>query len=485
MRKLLAWVAACVLALMPLSALAYESLADKALEAGRQVTTTVTFTPGTFSLLGEKEQAAYHDLLNALKLVTVAQDSDLGDVNSFDMFLGEERVLSFAGMEKDDVYTVTSSLLGGQALSFTDEELLPGLERIASAVSQMFGGEPLELDLASLAQTLEARMEGADEALAEYMPVLEAAAAYAAQLAEKAVVTQETVTASQHDAADTVVSLTLTPDEIAGLYEVAIQELLKVESFTAMLAAQPVTTEDGATLTGQEAADYMAEQMRRFPALIRDSGADDVEIRLLTAAEELVAMDVKLAFPETADGGAFTYLRKTSGENAKHTFNFTVTVEGETLAVDCAAEITADDLTGLETAFALGSESLHFIFAKNDSQTAMDWSLEAAMTSEGQNTQLLHLAYAVQGEKQGDEIGEESVLSLSVMGMPLLAVNVEKISAPAQALPDGADQVRVAAMADEELNTWVSQTLTTALTSLATLTQKLPASVLQLMMNQE
>ena len=107
------------------------------------------------------------------------------------------------------------------------------------------------------------------------------------------------------------------------------------------------------------------------------------------------------------------------------------------------------------------------------------------MTSEGQNTQLLHLAYAVQGEKQGDEIGEESVLSLSVMGMPLLAVNVEKISAPAQALPDGADQVRVAAMADEELNTWVSQTLTTALTSLATLTQKLPASVLQLMMNQE
>ena len=199
----------------------------------------------------------------------------------------------------------------------------------------------------------------------------------------------------------------------------------------------------------------------------------------------VVAMDVKLAFPETADGGAFTYLRKTSGENAKHTFNFTVTVEGETLAVDCAAEITADDLTGLETAFALGSESLHFIFAKNDSQTAMDWSLEAAMTSEGQNTQLLHLAYAVQGEKQGDEIGEESVLSLSVMGMPLLAVNVEKISAPAQALPDGADQVRVAAMADEELNTWVSQTLTTALTSLATLTQKLPASVLQLMMNQE
>jgi len=148
-RKLLSFVLALALLTMPALSLsesaASTAFLDQAYAAGRNVKTTVTFTPGSI-FATDPNMSLAADLLKVLKIETSSQAQGETVLQQFDLFLQNKSSLNLTFLTKSEESHILSSLLGGKVLSFTMEEFfnLYGLLLISSTESTSMDPSQLE-----------------------------------------------------------------------------------------------------------------------------------------------------------------------------------------------------------------------------------------------------------------------------------------------------------------------------------------------------
>lgn len=324
MKKWLAWMLVCLLALTPVCGLAYESPADAAYSEGKLVRTTYTFVPGTLPFFTEEIQAAYTDIFEALNVVGIRQANDqTGNAGGVAVTLngasGAKGVLDLVwGSDADGLYLLSESgLLGQGMLAFTREGILEEGLKLVNAVSQLFGGPEITMEMVQ--QALAENTSSAQQMMEEAAPMMEAVTAKIMEWAAKAQVAAGAVESDKHDAADTTVTLDLTNEDIASYYDVIVEELLKMETFQQFLAVAEITDEQGKVLYGEEGIEYFKKTMREVPATIREMGIN-AKVEALTAGDELVGLIVTLTAEGEEEAIVLDYYRKTVEQTATHTF---------------------------------------------------------------------------------------------------------------------------------------------------------------------
>ncbi|MBQ8537485.1 MAG: hypothetical protein IJ461_08815 [Clostridia bacterium] len=522
MKKLFAWLLTAMLVWMPLAALAYESPMDEAYEAGALLTTQVYVTPGTLPGEGETAQVLFTDLLNALKVETTSQKNANGAVDTFALKMQGEDALTFKTVEKNGMIYLTSSMLGNQVVTLNAETADQDLMRLLTLLNEQMGGTGVNFTLNGVDMEQKA-MENALIEMAQ--KVANSVGSRIQALAARAQTSQETVTSDLHDTADTVARLTMTCEDLAGLWDAVVDGLLSAEAFTATLIQQGITADDGTTYTGQQALDYYDGQMRQLSEMIRSlgqefevtywyGGGEIVAIRMtgkaaaLTPEEKAAAQvnqmlasfgveeQTEMVAPQLPDGQDFTYYRKTADAAVTHTLDWTITADGETVRMnglftdsgeEVSARLTIDldvstirlaylrNAQGFTASISNGLETYSLIFTKEDAESSLYWNLKVTGSDGAAETEYLSLIYDAQGFGMGNVAQEKISLELSLMGQSLATLHVDRSATQEEALPTF---VSLGDMTDEQLTQWTQEALSTAATSLFGLTQKLPDSVM-------
>ena len=164
MKKWLAALLAVLLMMLPLSGLAEspDELMEKALDAGLTLETQITLTPGNLPF-GEAYNEPLSDMLSALSLYRLSAREGR---NAAAVQLSGEDAFRVDWEDTPDRFYFSSNWLGGEVISFNDEEAGAALARLA----ELMGGA-MNVTLEELEEALSvlgtAQPELAEEDLAE------------------------------------------------------------------------------------------------------------------------------------------------------------------------------------------------------------------------------------------------------------------------------------------------------------------------------
>ena len=484
MRKWIAALLASVMMLLPLTGLAENpaELMDRALEAGLTLETQLKITPGDLPFGDANAPVA--DMLDALG-VTLQQSKD--GVNSFALQLGEEDAFRGEVEVKDGRTYLRSNWLGDQVLSFTEEEAVAFMQNLAPLM-----GLEAE-DMTSMQDMPEAELEMPEFSEQELQPMVD----FLTELFQRA----ETAPLPQQPRASapaaTVMTLTLTAEDIAKFYEVTGNILLANESYMAMLEMLNVTLSlNGETMPTEQALKELPAQIRAQADAIKDI---PLAVYLNDAQEVVLAtMSLEIATDEESVSAECELARQTTNDGMGWSANVDLAVDGTP-----AAAITLSYLA--------------------DSQTADAFTLSILAKEEGKDdTEMLLLSYMAQKEYEKDRAAKHAIASFVfrpeldaeplalTLDTTLLAAHTDgtamleayndlfltgeespvltlscitkNVDAP-ESLSKAADIVKPGTLEDTELQAFVQQVLVTVQTSLMRSLQLLPASVLNLMMS--
>lgn len=491
MKKFFASLMAVLVACLPFAGLAYESPIDAAYDQGALLTTQVYLTPGVLPGADEAAQTIYTDLFSALVLEGSSQKSTNGAMDSFALKLQGEEALTFKTVEKEGELYVISSLLGDQVLTFNVQTVGEDVLRLLSLLT----GEPAENLVNFTLNGVSMSPEAGEAALMDLVEKVAASLGAGIQnLAAKAQITQETVTSDLHDTADTTAKITLTMDDFADLWDALVDGIMSAEAFMATVAQQGVTTEAGDVYTGQEALAYYEGQLRQVSQTLRET-KQTFQVTYWYADGQMVALKLTGADEAAADGQTMTYYRKTVDETVNHSLDWAITAQGETLTLkgqyaaapegvnaELVMAMGGEPVTltyvrnadGFTAAITNGQETYSLIFAKEDGDSALNWSLKAIGNDGVTETEYVALTYQVQGFGLGDIAQEKTSLALALGGVNMGTLHIDRTAAKQEALPTF---VSLRDMTDEQLTLWAQDTANTAVTSLFTLLQHLPESV--------
>lgn len=337
---------ACVLIalLLPFSALAAEnetpSLLQKALDDGKQVVTTITFTPGEEL----SEIPAVVDLAKALAIQWV----QCGDEGAITLVMEEEEVFTASLRATNDGLFADAPSLYDQPMFFALEDLQKLMESMQSEMDssasfptpfagmQSFGAfgvlgaaEDPDEDFSAMTE---------DELRAYFLKVLggdEGLADWCMDIYKRAVVTEDEFTGDAHDPANLKVEIVLTKDDIRAICDSdymynSVRQQLATESPSK--SASQLDRE-----TKESIEDFKAE-LAQMDIL--------VPLTMLYADDDLVSYSIpgsmrgKQTITDT-DGTVtektvnyaigFEYNRLTTEEKVAHTARMTVAEEGKSV----------------------------------------------------------------------------------------------------------------------------------------------------------
>jgi hypothetical protein len=531
LRKITSLVIALALLLVPSLSLGESAAAafeQKALDAGRSLSTTVTFVPGDF-LSQDSSMSMIADVLKILSIKTSCQKDSENTLGSFSMNLQDQPALSFTALKKGEEFHLMSNLLGDSVLSFTPEEFaqlyftltdeaLSAAEKSGMAADQL-AALKAQMDSYKSMMTgiIAAKTSGADTevfAMPFKLPefnqeslqadLVAPITAWATGIMSTPQTTTGTFESEKYDTATTQAVYSISADQIQQLMQIVSDWAAKEDNFntivnflsSASAGTNQLKDEDKATLLqkikdlpatfAKEAAPSMKQPVT-LTVMTDDKGnTPAMEIKGLFTGTDAAASDVNLLV------GIYS---KTEGSDVTSTFTLDAGTAADALRLSFSNKAPADGTPAKAKAWKFeagatenGTETfsiaLDFTGEENATETTADdtWKLGINLNAGGMPISVT-LDSKSAATFDGKDVKKDAALTVSMTGMegPVLTINTSTVSGDPVAYPEvPADSVRLGKMTMEELNTWSQAAMQTAMTSLMSAMQYLPESVLTL-----
>lgn len=492
MKKLSALFLALVMLALPVLGLAASpaEMLDGAVEAGRPLTTTVSFIPGTLPVDAETA-ALVNDMLNALALRVSNQEGDAPQTDVALMLSGND-VLTFSTAVKDDVVYVNSSLLGPDTISANAEEGEKLMERIVQMLVDS-GAMPQEA-VDAFKQQLDAAMNSTVQSTESAEMDTTALMALVEKITASATVEEVTAQPKNCDPATTKLTMTMTGEDMVTSYTV-LAEMLKSIPEVMQSLDQVGQVMDGGPMTGAQLLDTMVEMIRQAfeqiemtadVTLYFDEAGDMVAFQALAPMvnkEEAETLTLEYNYSRLTTSEGVTYTAGAigqDGENNGVSISFDMLLgESKTVAGISAAEIKAG-VTGSPLFFVTYSNDKER--TETSAKDAMKIELVVQDEETGEPVQIVVTA-DIAAEKQNEDVACTTEAKLYLTGIEdhLIGVKVESVTGNAAPSIVAEDTLRPGAMDDAEFNAFLNSIVQNLQMNLMVVLQNLPASVLQMM----
>ena len=491
MKKLTAMLLALVMLALPVLGLAESpaEMLDAAVEAGRPLKTNIQFNWGSFPGMDEETATIINDLVDAIGIVCAEQEGQV----DFALQLTGTDVLTFAAAGKDEDTYISSNLLGG-TIAFNDAEgqvLLDYLMNLAVASGMMTESDLAEVKTAIeqaagqvTAQAAEVNLEDLD--LTGLMTIV-------TELAAKVQAAEVTQQPKNCDAAATVITMTLTGEDVTKLYNAIFDVAKNVPQFMDALATLELNM-NGEAMTTEEFVAKMPELAEQIGGMIQ--GEIPVAIYLDSEGNPVYGtLSMTMKNEDDAITMEVSYARLTVNEAVTHAVNVIAkdtADEGIAVSVNVQNSDKLDTVNvGIASIAAGVAEPVITVdvkvekeYGETESEEDTEFSVVIVDSDSKQEISFL-VDVESEAKKVGEDVTCESDIDLHILGLEeeLLCIKVTQTTGEAAASIVTADAVRPGQMTEEEFNTYVSEdVMNAAMTALMGLIQNLPASVLELMM---
>lgn len=492
MKKLTALLLALLVLALPVMSMAAspDELFNQAAE-GKAYTTNGVLTWGDTSLLDADAQSLVKDVVDAISFTRSVQENQ----TDFALKLSGTDVLTLSTATAGEDTYVLSNLLGG-TVAFNDAEgqvIADYLMKYAVSSGMM-----TEDDVAQVKASIQQAMEQTETAAADVdLSSFDTTAITA--LTEKFLssVTIEEVAQQpkNSDPAASVISFTLTGEDMTELYTIIFDALKDNEAFMAGLTSASLTM-DGENVT----ADELVAQLPELAKQIGDAVQGDIPVNVYVDAEgnlvyAAATMTMKLDDEDNAETVTVNvdYARLTVADGVTHAVN--------SIAVDAdnnGAAISVSVLNG-EKLFTINggigaitdgvTETIMGLDVNaqkdyGDAEAKLDVDAVLTIASDGAEIPV-GIKLVKTTKLDGENATYEGDLDLLLLGEKVLCLQM--IAATGEAAPSivAADAVRPGQMTEEEFNAYLEDDVMLALqTALVNLIQSLPASVLSLLMGE-
>ncbi len=487
MKKWLAALLAVLVLALPLSSLAEspDELMEKALDAGLTLETQLSLTPGDLPF-GEEINAPLSDLLSAMSIYQLTSREGR---NAFALQFSGQDAFRADWEAGEDRFYFSSNWLGSDVLSFNEEEALAAVNRL----TQLLGGTS-SLDMADLEEQLAGFAAASELSFSE--EDLAALTAYVQQLMERVEVSEVTQQPRNCDAAEQMLTLTLTMEDCAQYYEIICTALLNNPQYMSLLEQMNSSfTMNGETMTAREFLEKLPDAVRSLDGTIEEI---PVVIYLDSAGEPvMVTMDMSIATPEEAPVTlAFELTRQTTSDGIGWAANLEAAQDGVALAGITASYLAnsqrldvfslavvakqegADDVEMLSVNY-LANKDYNESTAKRDATLTLSFRPDV-----DQEPLALTLEYTTDAAFDGKSASRNDVAKVYLTGEeePFLTGTRAITSVEALASLAEGNVVTPGAMDDTEFQTFLNQTLATLTASATKALQLLPESVLQVVL---
>lgn len=505
-RKFTAFVLVLALLAFPLLSLgekAPSSIFDMVMSAGRSVKTTVTFEPGE-AITQDPALAPAADLLKALRLDAISQESKDAVLVQAEIFLQDQPSLSFSEVVEKNPFQfhLKSNLFGDKALSFTLDEYF---QMMITQMEAQGADEPMIAAYKAYMEMYASLMKGELPALPEFdqqslqqdlvMPLTE----WFTKLISIPEVKTGTYESGKHDTATMQMAYSLSAAQISDLLAIIASwagKDVNVETIFSYIATMdpdsdfPADKEEFKEALKTLAEDFLTEASSAMPEPFTVTA-------WLDGAGNLVALEAKARFfgedkenPEVTLLGGYYAKTEADGVNTQLTFDvisgtsklaFAFSNKKST-AQDGSQWRAAVDMSeygkevfGLKLDYAWQRETL-------DLSVREAWKLGAEISDSGQVMGIL-LDNTTNTAPSGADVKADGRLDVYLTGQssPIVSALYTTVSGEPLEIPDlGKDSLRPGKMTAEELEDWGQELSMSMMTQISLILQNLPPSVLSM-----
>lgn len=489
-RKMFAMLLAAMMLLMPMTGMAAspDEMLNAAWDAGKTVTTTVTFEMGQLPL-DEETMTMINDMVNALGFCTVANKDGQ---TQFAMTLQGQDALSVAVEPAgDDVY-LNSAFLSGSVMAFNKEEAEVVLMRLVDMAAQASG-----MDAAEVAAFKEGLAAGLNAAENPVMPTMtmpeidtEALTALVTKIMESIETGPVTEPLTGCDPAAAYAKIVITP-EIVEETMTMVFDLIKStpEMLEAFQNAGVEWELDGRKVTVDE---FFTEGPAVMAKAVKDEYGEVPMTIYMDEAGMPVAMLLTMTPVDGSPAQMLTYGRQTADGAVSHIVKVLEGDEGIAITFTDGSIENISAYTVCLYELAADKENLVMLFnikeSRNYGETAAEEVVSAVLSIATGDPEQPAINFTFDAEavcEAGEKIACTTTVDLGVqeLGGKLLTVKVDTVAddtvIPAIASPAA---VRPGAMNDAEFAEFANGCTNNMMTALFTILQLLPASVLNLLM---
>ena len=499
---------------------------QKALEAGRSLSTTVTFEPGDL-FTKDPSMSMFGDVFKSLSVKTVKQEEGENALGVFTMLLQDQPALTFTATKKGDELHLMSSLMGDSVLSFTPQEFVQlyftvadaaiaaaeqsgmvpeglaemkaQMEGMKSVITGMFTNKTDDTDLTAFALPFKMPEFDQESLQADLMtPVM----TWFTGIMSAPEMSTGTFDSEKHDTATTQVVYSISAEKIQELLQIVSDWATKEDNFNVI--HNFLSSAGAVQMSGEEAKTKLLQGIADLPA----NFAKDAAPAMKQPITLTMLMDDMGNTPLTEIKGQFTgkdakdstfllgFYSKTEGEDVTGLFTLDVGTADDSFRLGFTSKEPANGLAdtakawkfemsatenGME-AFAL---ALDFAGEEKATETTAEdaWKLNINLNAGGMPIGA-SLDYKSASAFDGKDVKTEDTLACFMTGLesPVLTIKTVTVSGDPVAYPEiPSDSVRLGKMTIEELTAWGEAAMQTAMVSLMSAMQYLPESVLTMM----
>lgn len=492
MKKLTALLLALLVLALPVMSMAAspDELFNQAAE-GKAYTTNGVLAWGNTSLLDADAQSLVKDVVDAISFTRSVQENQ----TDFALKLSGTDVLTLSTATAGEDTYVLSNLLGG-SVAFNDAEgqvIADYLMKYAVSSGMMTEDDVAEVK-ASIQQAMEqTETAAADVDLSSFDTT--AITAWAEKFLSSVTIEEVAQQPKNSDPAASVISFTLTGEDVTELYTMIFDMLKDNEAFVAGLSSAALTM-DGESVT----ADELVAKLPELAQKIGDAIQGDVPVEVYVDDEgnpvyAVVTMTMKLENEddmETITMGV-EYVRLTVADGVTHAVNLVALDDNLAGAAFSVSVLNGEKLTTINAGIGSVTEGVTETILGLDVKAEKDYGdteakldVDATLTITSDDAEIpVGIKLVKTAKLDGENATYEGDLDLLLLGEKLLCLQMTAATGEAAPSIVAADAVRPGQMTEDEFNAYLENDVMLALqTALVNLIQSLPASVLSLLMGQ-
>lgn len=504
-RKLTAFFLALAMLAVPAFSLgenAPSSILEKAMGAGRSLKTTVTFEPGEM-LAKDATLTPIADLLKALRLEAVTQQSGEAVLLQSEVFLQDKSSLSFTEVVEPGQFHFQSNLLGDKTISFTLEEYL---QLYITQLEAQGADEAIIAFYKAYFQMYASLLKGELPQLPEFdeqslqQDLVIPLTGWFTKLVSTPEVTTGTFESDKHDAATVQKVYSLSSDQIADLLTIVANWAGKDANVDTLFSYISTIIPDAGDISASKAE--FQEALKTMPEEFLEEAAPALPEPLtvttwVTDEDALVALEFKASiFGEDKEKAKDTilagYYVKTEDDGVNTELTFGVDSGNDSFAFNFYTKDTSAGDTQWQVAvdvkqFGMDTFGMKLDFAGRKETVGLglkdSWKLNAEINNFGQVMGVL-LDNTASTVPSGADVKVEGRMDVYLTGQSAPVASMKYVSTTGEpveipAIPE--DSIRPGKMTAEELEAWGQELSTSMMMQLGQIMQNLPPSVLSAM----
>lgn len=445
----------------------------------QRLTSTITLSDVASVIVGDRAvDQVIGDVLNALTITAYEQGDEVYYALGMRQESGDVAELLTMGIaqEGDDLY-IASNLIGG-TIVISPEDIEPLVNRLIDVFVQLgfideSDARMIQSELPAIMEMMEQEMAAsinADALLAGLDPAslnLDALMAAVSAIGNKVTVGEVGVLPRNCDAAQSMLTLTLTPEDVNSIVAACLQFIIDNPALSDALAT---SMDFDNTIAPQFAGivDGRMDLNTLLSMLIEE--IDELEIfsgnvvaRVWLDADSMpVAMEAVL--PIDYDNLTLNYTRLTMSDAVAHTFvmafpggDITMNFVGDEDNMKVNMAVAADGVTMMSVAVDYADRSTLLTDAYD---ARVEFSISEVAINGGysysRNTNMITISLDIDSEKEYQALGyvQNDAIAVSLNGREYFTVNVNSVSGERGASITEGNVVRPAALSDADFANW-------------------------------